>query len=126
MKIYASDSGFIGKNILIVGLLVVSDHVTITNLPFDEPFAAREARGTKTPCWRVSLSRSQSFICSSAGFVVSCHCLAANCPWTGKERFGEHVYHLHLSCSVVLEICGRIMTNYSFETKYENCFVNLE
>ena len=60
------------------------------------------------------------------GSVVSCHCLAANCPWTGKERFGEHVYHLHLSCSVVLEICGRIMTNYSFETKYENCFVNLE
>lgn len=108
MKIYASDSGFIGKNILIVGLLVVSDHVTITNLPFNEPFAAREARGTKTPCWRVFLSRSRSFICSSARFCCIMSLFSCNCPWTGKERFGEHVYHLHLSCSVVLESCGRM------------------
>ena len=77
MKIYASDSGFIGKNILIVGLLVDSDHVTITNLPFNEPFAATEARGTKTPCWRVFLSRSQSFICSSARFCYIMSLLAA-------------------------------------------------
>lgn len=45
-------------------------------------------RGTKNNKIHYFFQDPKVLFALQRGFVVSCDCLAANCPWTGKERFG--------------------------------------